>query len=204
MIVFDIETCPIYQEYGDLPERYRLSWDYHCERRDLGDPAEAYERWAGLDAIMSKVVCISTIDDNDEVRSFYGNDERRVLARFSHFLMSQGSGVQLGGHYILGFDIPFLLRRMLIHGIHIPTSLDIRDRKPWELKHIVDSYELWRMNTRSSASLVSLCVAFGIPSPKDDISGADVKRVWYSGDHERVVRYCEADVIATKKVIEHL
>ena len=42
-----------------------------------------------------------------------------------------------------------------------------------------------------------LCYAFNIPTPKDDISGADVSRVYYEeNDLERIVQYCQNDVIA--------
>jgi hypothetical protein len=38
---------------------------------------------------------------------------------------------------------------------------------------------------------------FNIPTPKDDISGADVARVYYEdNDLERIKIYCEKDVIA--------
>ena len=42
-----------------------------------------------------------------------------------------------------------------------------------------------------------LCHVFNIPTPKDDISGADVARVYYEdNDLERIKIYCEKDVIA--------
>jgi predicted PolB exonuclease-like 3'-5' exonuclease len=37
----------------------------------------------------------------------------------------------------------------------------------------------------------------GIPTPKDDISGADVARVYYEEqDLQRIMVYCEKDVVA--------
>jgi hypothetical protein len=42
-----------------------------------------------------------------------------------------------------------------------------------------------------------LCHIFKIPTPKDDISGADVARVYYEeNDLERIKVYCEKDVVA--------
>jgi predicted PolB exonuclease-like 3'-5' exonuclease len=41
------------------------------------------------------------------------------------------------------------------------------------------------------------CHVFKIPTPKDDISGADVARVFYEeNDLVRIARYCEKDVVA--------
>jgi hypothetical protein len=45
--------------------------------------------------------------------------------------------------------------------------------------------------------LALLCHVFKIPTPKDDISGADVARVYYEeNDLDRIRIYCEKDVIA--------
>jgi hypothetical protein len=42
-----------------------------------------------------------------------------------------------------------------------------------------------------------LCHVFKIPTPKDDITGADVARVYYEEtDLPRIATYCEKDVVA--------
>ena len=42
-----------------------------------------------------------------------------------------------------------------------------------------------------------MCHIFTIPTPKDDISGADVARVYFEeNDLERIKVYCEKDVVA--------
>ena len=42
---------------------------------------------------------------------------------------------------------------------------------------------------------------FDIPSPKDDMEGSDVARVYYEEkDLARIVRYCEKDVITLAQV----
>ena len=42
----------------------------------------------------------------------------------------------------------------------------------------------------------------GIPSPKDDIDGSQVRGVYYDdGDLDRIVTYCEKDVIAVAQVL---
>ncbi|MEL6276250.1 MAG: 3'-5' exonuclease, partial [Bacteroidota bacterium] len=41
----------------------------------------------------------------------------------------------------------------------------------------------------------------GFPSPKDDIDGSMVGRVfWEEGDVERIAHYCEKDVLATAQL----
>ena len=58
--------------------------------------------------------------------------------------------------------------------------------------------ELWKFGDfKAYTSLALLCHVFEIPTPKDDISGADVARVYYEeNDLERIARYCEKDVAA--------
>jgi predicted PolB exonuclease-like 3'-5' exonuclease len=75
--------------------------------------------------------------------------------------------------------------------------LDIAGKKPWEISHF-DTMELWKFGDyKAYTSLALLCHVFKIPTPKDDISGADVARVFYEdGDLERIKVYCEKDVIA--------
>lgn len=42
----------------------------------------------------------------------------------------------------------------------------------------------------------------GIPSPKDDIDGSQVRNVYYEqNDVERIARYCEKDVIAVAQIL---
>jgi hypothetical protein len=86
---------------------------------------------------------------------------------------------------------------MLINGITLPPILDISGKKPWEVNHL-DTLELWKFGDyKAFTSLALLCHVFKIPTPKDDISGADVARVYYEEQAlDRIRIYCEKDVVA--------
>jgi hypothetical protein len=86
---------------------------------------------------------------------------------------------------------------MLIQGIELPELLNIAGKKPWEISHL-DTMELWKFGDyKAYTSLALLCHVFKIPTPKDDISGSDVARVYYEdNDLERIKIYCEKDVVA--------
>jgi hypothetical protein len=58
--------------------------------------------------------------------------------------------------------------------------------------------EMWKFGDyKAYTSLSLLCHVFNIPTPKDDITGADVARVYYEEkDLDRIRIYCEKDVIA--------
>ncbi len=74
-------------------------------------------------------------------------------------------------------------------------------KKPWEVPHL-DTLELWKFSDfRHYISLKLLAHFFDIPSPKDEMEGSDVARVYYEEKGlARIVRYCEKDVIPLAKV----
>jgi hypothetical protein len=47
-----------------------------------------------------------------------------------------------------------------------------------------------------------LAHVFGIPTPKDDINGSDVAKVyWQDNDLKRIVTYCQKDVVAIAQLL---
>jgi len=100
------------------------------------------------------------------------------------------------------FDYPYIARRMLINGISLPKILNIAGRKPWEIRHL-DTMELWRFGDyKHYTSLNLLTEIFNIPTPKDDIDGSMVGNVyWEENDLQRIVSYCEKDVVATVQLL---
>jgi hypothetical protein len=45
----------------------------------------------------------------------------------------------------------------------------------------------------------------GIPSPKDDIDGSEIYRVFYEdNDIERIISYCEKDTLAVAQILLRL
>jgi uncharacterized protein YprB with RNaseH-like and TPR domain len=94
------------------------------------------------------------------------------------------------------FDYPYLIRRILINGLEVPSILNLSGKKPWEVNHI-DTMELWKFGDyKHYTSLELLATVFGISSPKDDINGSDVGRVyWQENDLQRIVKYCQKDVV---------
>ena len=103
------------------------------------------------------------------------------------------------------FDFPFIARRMIIHKIEIPKKLNLFGKKPWEVPHL-DTLELWKFGDyKTYTSLKLMTHILGIPSPKDDIDGSEVRDVFYKDqDIDRIIRYCEKDTIAVAQIILRL
>lgn len=205
ILFLDIETVPIYPNYEDVDEGLKVFIDQKLKiNAEDPDSISNYNR-AGIFSEFAKIVCISVGFVRDtrtgrqmRLKSFYHDDEEVLLKQFKDLLDNNITDFAiLCGHNSKEFDFPFICRRMLIHGIKLPHILDIAGKKPWEVNHL-DTMELWKFGDyKAYTSLALLCHIFNIPTPKDDISGADVARVYYEeNDLERIKVYCEKDVIA--------
>ena len=100
------------------------------------------------------------------------------------------------------FDFPFIARRTLINGLKLPKLLDIAGKKPWDVKHL-DTMELWRFGDYKNFTSIKLLAAlFEIPTPKDDIDGSQVARVYYEEkDLERIKIYCQKDTLTVAQLL---
>ena len=94
---------------------------------------------------------------------------------------------------------------MIINEIALPNKLNLFGKKPWEVPHL-DTLELWKFGDyKHFTSLKLLTKVLGIPSPKDDIDGSEVARVFYIENNiDRIITYCEKDVIAVAQIFLRL
>ena len=214
ILFLDIETVPEEENFNSLDSEMQSLWEQKTlyQRKDEFSGEEFYDR-AGIWAEFGKIVCISvgyfTIRGdirNFRVTSFFG-EEKKILNDFNNLVNNHFNQPQhvLCGHNAKEFDIPFLARRMIINQIAIPNKLNLFGKKPWEIPHL-DTMELWKFGDyKTFTSLKLLTKVLGIPSPKDDIDGSQVGHTFYvEKDIDRIVTYCEKDVIAVAQVLLRL
>jgi DNA polymerase elongation subunit (family B) len=208
VLFLDIETAPAYSTYGELPELFRKLWDRKADqlkREDDENPESLFPR-AGIYAEFGKIICVSAgffKGKEFRIKSFYGDDEYLLLKQFCKLLETHYNFEKkfLCAHNGKEFDFPFLARRILIHGLPLPNILDAAGKKPWEVQFL-DTMELWKFGDyKHYTSLELLSAVFGIPTPKDDISGADIHKVyWQEHDLERIRKYCQKDVLTVARL----
>jgi 3'-5' exonuclease len=211
VLFIDIETVPEANTYGELSAALKPFWDKKSEfmRRNGESPEELYAK-AGIYAEFAKVICISAgfiVKEKSgyhfRLKSFYGHDEHQVLSDFAELLNKSFNRKEFMfcAHNGKEFDYPFLSRRMLIHGIKLPKLLNNAGKKPWEVNHL-DTMELWRFGDfKSYTSLNLLAAIFNIPTPKDEMEGSDVRRVYYEEkDLEKIRTYCQKDVLTVARL----
>jgi hypothetical protein len=206
ILFLDIETVPSFPDFEQLPAKFQELWKKKAARLNYGDeertPAELYPQ-AGIYAEFGKIVCVSCGFMNGSefrIKSFYGDEEKILLEELAQMLVRYYNHPDslLCAHNGKEFDFPYIARRMLINGIALPPILDLAGKKPWEVK-LLDTLELWKFGDyKHYTSLELLAAIFNIPTPKDDINGSDVARVyWEEKDLERIVTYCQKDVLTT-------
>ncbi|MDC1198589.1 3'-5' exonuclease [Flavobacteriaceae bacterium] len=211
ILFLDIETVPQFADYDSLDNPTKLLWSAKTkyQRKENFTPKEFYDR-AGIWAEFGKIICISVgyfkqKEDpiNFRVTSFYG-EEGDILKDFKALLETHfnKSNHLLCAHNGKEFDFPYIARRMVILGIDLPEKLNLFGKKPWEVPHL-DTLELWKFGDYKTFTSLSLMAhVLGIQSPKDDISGEQVRDVFYKEkDIDRIVAYCEKDTVTVAQII---
>jgi uncharacterized protein YprB with RNaseH-like and TPR domain len=212
VLFLDIETVPAAESFEKLDPVFRTLWDKKSKhfREEAQSAEEVYQR-AGIYSEFGKIICISVgivkVGEGSFIRlkSFYSNDEKALLLDFSDLIVKfckLHSNAILCAHNGREFDFPYISRRMVINGVVIPELLDNSGKKPWDVK-LLDTMDLWKFGDyKNFTSLELLTSVLGIPTPKDDIDGSMVAGIYYKeNDLQRIVRYCEKDVIAIAQVL---
>lgn len=217
LVFLDIETVRL-NETLDLNSPEFEAWKYQ-NRREFPNATDVelqdlYNAKAALYAEFAKVVCISVgrIKDNTiNIKTYNNQDEKVLLEEFNKDLglvADANPNTALCGHAIIGFDIPFLYKRCMANGVVPDELLDTQGEKPWTVdKFLIDTKDLWKGTAFFPSGLPVVAFALGVPTPKDDISGAEVGKVYYSGESnalERISKYCEKDVIATANILRRM
>jgi len=223
LLFIDIETCAQYRTLEELKKNaneglYDL-WIKKADNIRKYEPEfaeysneELYEKNSAIYAEFGKVNTISigqiTFDEigmpvDSKIKSFYGEDEYTILEDFNNAMraiFSKNPNVKLIGHNIKKFDMPWLVKRSLVHGMIPPTQFHFQKQKPWE-NCLLDTYEIWKFGGYNGASLDMICNMFNIPSPKGVMHAYETNENFWAGKVEKIKTYCEGDVKATMNVM---
>lgn len=213
-LFLDIETAPKHPVFKDLDEHTQTVFKkkFREELANIGSPTDAFLQslWtskAPLHAEYNQIVCVSVgrFGVNEEgktvlkVKAFTSPDEIKLLLEIAKVIGKQET-VFLVAHNGLNFDYPMLVRKYMMHGLPIPSMLQIVGKKPWDIL-LFDTVEMWKLTEyRGNISLDALAMAMGVESPKGDVTGADVGRLfWIMQDLEAIGTYCNGDVVCLAK-----
>jgi predicted PolB exonuclease-like 3'-5' exonuclease len=213
-ICFDIETLP--SSDHSIAEHLRATIKPPATykkpesiaewmRENADDELNKKVAQTSLNGFLGSVFCIcgvivNTDDKEDQHFIISDGNEKVILQRFSEIIAKASSGVDLsfyeGVKYVgfnsLSFDLPFIIRRQLMHNVSIPHGFNNRK------KHI-DIMRLLGSDFRDMFSLSEACMALSIEHD-DSFTGADVANAFKAGQINKIVNHCMDDVVALSKI----
>lgn len=209
VLFFDIETVRKTENLEVYSEEY-LSFQHKIRNKETDelheqkDVIDLYNRKAPLYLTYNRIVCISVGFVNKgvvRIKHLIG-EEQDIIKSFCE--ISEGFDY-LSGANIIGFDLPVIVvngSKYFDMSVLLKDSFNPSGKKSWDLKSLIDISDVFKGTHFVNVSLVEMCNHFNISSPKDDISGADVSRVFFQEGVERVAKYCDKDVFASINVFQ--
>ncbi|MFO1351866.1 MAG: hypothetical protein U1F68_14830 [Gammaproteobacteria bacterium] len=115
-----------------------------------------------------------------------------------------GPDTVMVGHNLVRFDLPKLRNRFLFHGLRLPAILQpamAGDDGP----RVFDTMRRFRFYSQEHSdalyvTLDTVAASFGVPRPKQVMTGADVPRLHRDGQHHAILTYCCLDAATTARI----
>jgi hypothetical protein len=131
-------------------------------------------------------------------------DEKKALQDFLEFMRTfDPDSDELVGHNIIGFDLPFIFQRCLVHCISARPFVNLGD---YNVRGVFDTMRHWWLgDRRSRVSLDDIAWALGIESSKTaEVEGSKVFDLYHAGKLDLIREYNLNDVRLTRKVYERM
>ena len=157
---------------------------------------EQYEK-SSFDGTFSRIVCIGMIMLTDSMDahgavSWYGANEKGILQQFWAKLGQIRPSLYVT-HNGLGFDLPFIKKRSVIHQVR--PSVEISLAK-FRTEPVYDTMAVWsNWDQRGWAKLDVLARALNVEAKSG--SGKQVAGMWAKGQGREIADYCLQDTYVT-------
>jgi len=157
---------------------------------------ELYERSA-FDGTFSRIICIGVLSFSDAMEPqgslcWYGSNEKELLRQFWTRLAQDRPSLFIT-HNGLGFDLPFIKKRSVIH--QVKPSVDISLAR-FRVEPVFDTMAVWsNWETRGWVKLDVLARALNVETKSG--SGKQVADLWAKGQRREIAEYCLQDTYVT-------
>ncbi|HKR13127.1 MAG TPA: ribonuclease H-like domain-containing protein [Pyrinomonadaceae bacterium] len=133
----------------------------------------------------------------------YEQDEKHALLEFVRFMKDFDPDCdELVGHNLIGFDLPFIFQRCLVHAIHVRPFVNLGE---YNVRGVFDTMHRWWLGAKRHVSLDDLAWALGIESSKtDEVEGSKVFELYQKGKLDLIREYNLNDVRLTRKIYERM
>jgi len=184
-LIFDIETIPSEREKRAMVE------EIIKKKRD-----NSFERTA-LDGNFGRIFCIGYIKEppKTEGASIIKGNEREILTQF--WKLAEDVDLFIG-HNIMDFDLRFIYKRSIIHGIRPSKELNFARYRQEPIYDTMKEWEKWAILDKTS--LDTLAKIFGFATSKDEMCGSDVYKKYLNKEYDEIYKYCKKDVELTRKI----
>ncbi|SLM49351.1 conserved protein of unknown function [Nitrospira japonica] len=165
-----------------------------AERRRIED--EQYAKSA-FDGTFSAIVCIGLLEFSDQLEprgavAWYGSNEQELLRQFWS-RVAQARPSLFITHNGLGFDLPFIKKRSIIH--QVKPAFDVNLAK-FRTDPVYDTMAIWsNWDQRGWVKLDVLARALNVETKSG--SGDQVAQMWEKGQGQELALYCLQDTFVT-------
>ena len=130
-------------------------------------------------------------------------DEKKALLAFLEYMKAFDPDTdELVGHNLLGFDLPFIFQRCLVHCISARPLVDLGE---YRVRGVFDTMHHWWLGAKRNVSLDDIAWALGIESSKTATAeGSKVFELYQAGKLAEIREYNLNDVRVTRKVYERM
>jgi DNA polymerase elongation subunit (family B) len=130
-------------------------------------------------------------------------DEAKALKDFLALMSDFDSECDLVvGHNIIGFDLPFIFQRCLVHNIAVKPFVDLSE---FRVQGVFDTMRGWWLGGRNRVALDDVAWALGMESSKtSEVEGSRVFELYQAGKLAEIREYNLNDVRVTRKVYERM
>jgi predicted PolB exonuclease-like 3'-5' exonuclease len=136
-------------------------------------------------------------------RDGFEQPEKRALLDFLTLMKDFDCDCdELVGHNIIGFDLPFIFQRCLVHEIKTRPFVNLAD---YNVRGVFDTMHRWWLGARRHVSLDDIAWALGLESSKTaDVEGSKVFDLYQAGRLDLIREYNLNDVRVTRKIYERM
>lgn len=199
----DIETIPGGERAKEYlrkqipPPKGALTFEDMRKWEDVEKPKKlekALEK-TSLSGDFGQILCIACIKekpDGIEKKIFQG-DEKGMLREFWEFCRDVTLFV---GHNILDFDLKFIMKRCIIHGIKPSIPINFA-----RYRHDMVFDTMWEWEKWSGRiSLDKLAYVLSLPTSKTTMDGSQVYKYYKQGRIDEICEYCMRDTELVRKI----
>jgi len=196
-VVLDIETVQApKEEWARLAGVDVAAADNLLEAGEAAQQDKDYDR-SSFDGTFSRIVCIGMIAFTDSMEpqgatAWYGGQEKELLRQFWAWMGNARPSLFVT-HNGLGFDLPFIKKRSIIHQVKPAVEISLAK---FRTEPVYDTLAVWsNWESRNWVKLDVLARVLGVETKSG--SGKRVAEMWQAGRGKEIAEYCLQDCYVT-------